>query len=351
MPEGSLVMNKTHDAQGKEARQYLIVSDGTVNCSLCNHYCHIKNTALGRCGVRRNVSGRLIAESYAQVSSEAVDPIEKKPLFHFLPGTTSYSLGSIGCNFSCAHCQNWRISQPDESGVHLETILPAEGVKRALAHHCSSISWTYNEPTMWYEYTMDMADLARRQNLGTIYVTNGYMTEEALEKLSPDLNAWRVDIKAFNDAFYRNVCKARLQPVLDTTIKARELGLHIETVTLIIPGLNDDMDEIRNLITWVIDNLGSDTPMHFTRFHPDHSMTDRSATPVKTLEKIYETAREMGLHYPYLGNVGGHEYENTYCPGCGKIVIGRSGYRTNTEGLNGTQCRYCKAEIAVIRKV
>jgi len=317
-------MNKYQNAQGREAFRYQALPDGTANCSLCNHYCHIKDTTTGRCGVRRNLSGRLIAESYAQVSSEAVDPIEKKPLNNFLPGTTSYSLGSIGCNFSCDHCQNWHISQPGDRVANLRTILPEEGVSRARSHRCSSISWTYNEPTMWYEYTREMAKIARLDGLGTIYVTNGYMTEEALNELSPHLNAWRVDIKAFSDDFYRKVCKARLQPVLDTTIRARELGLHIETVTLIIPGLNDDMNEMKRLIIWVIDNLGPETPMHFTRFHPDFRMTDRTATPVRTLEKIYDLAHELGLHYPYLGNVGGHRYEHTYCPECGNVVISRN---------------------------
>ncbi|PKL59786.1 MAG: AmmeMemoRadiSam system radical SAM enzyme [Methanomicrobiales archaeon HGW-Methanomicrobiales-4] len=344
-------MDSHQNAQFKEALQYIPLPDGTVKCSLCNHRCHIKDTSRGRCGIRRNLSGRLIAESYARVSAEAVDPIEKKPLNHFLPGTTSYSLGSIGCNFSCAHCQNWHISQPGEGDIHLKTILPEEGVNRACAHRCSSISWTYNEPTMWYEYTREMAEIARANSLGTIYVTNGYMTEEALEELSPHLNAWRIDLKAFSEDFYRTVCKAHLQPVLDTTIRAHELGLHIETVTLIIPGLNDDIDEMKRMIRWVIDNLGPDTPMHFTRFHPDFKMTDRPATPIRTLEKIYELAHEMGLHYPYLGNVNGHRYEHTYCPTCGEIVIARSGYLISTELLQGTQCGHCNTDIAVIRKV
>ena len=344
-------MIEKYATHGREALQYCADPDGAVRCTLCNHHCNIKNADTGRCGVRRNISGRLFAESYARVSAEAVDPIEKKPLNHFLPGTTSYSLGSIGCNFSCIHCQNWHISQPGEVQMPLRTILPDQGVKRAIEHHCSSISWTYNEPTLWYEYTKDMGALARKEGLGTVYVTNGYMTEDALSELAPVLNAWRVDIKAFSDGFYRSVCKARLQPVLDTTIRARELGLHIETVTLIIPGLNDDIEEIKNLIKWVIDNLGPDTPMHFTRFHPDFKMTDRSATPIRTLEKIFEIAHEMGLHYPYLGNISGHRYEHTYCPACGEIVINRSGYHVSTDYLEGSQCVHCGSSIAVVRSV
>jgi pyruvate formate lyase activating enzyme len=326
-------------------------ADGSVLCNLCNHHCQIKENGTGICKVRANKSGRLYAQTYGKVSAEAVDPIEKKPLNHFLPGTTSYSLGSIGCNFSCSHCQNWHISKATPASIALQTIPPEEGVNRAIQKRCSSISWTYNEPTMWYEYTEDMADIAHTKGLGTIYVTNGYMTEDALSELSPFLNAWRVDIKAFSDDFYRTVCKARLQPVLDTTIRARELGLHIETVTLVIPGLNDDVQEIKNLIQWVLTNLGPDTPMHFTRFHPDYKMTERPATPIKTLEKIYECAKESGLHYPYLGNVGSHQYEHTYCPSCGEKIIERTGYTVSTAHLNGTQCAHCNTDIAVIRNV
>jgi len=337
----------THE---KDALQYSTEPDSSVRCSLCNHRCHIPDLKTGRCRVRINKSGRLIAGTYARVSAEAIDPIEKKPLNHFLPGTFSYSLGSIGCNFSCTHCQNWQISQPEYFDRPLQMILPDEAVRRARTHDCASISWTYNEPTLWYEYTSDTGILAQREGMKTIYVTNGYMTEEALSELSPNLDAWRVDIKSFSDEFYRKICKARLQPVLDTTIKAKELGLHIETVTLVIPGLNDSMEEMESLIDWVINNLGPDTPMHFTRFHPDFHMTDRQATPVRTLEKIYEHAKAKGILYPYLGNVGGHKYEHTYCPECNKIVINRAGYSVNTENLDGSHCAHCGEPIAIIMK-
>lgn len=342
-------MREVYSLPGHAALQFRSEPDGSVQCTLCNHRCHIREAATGRCGVRRNLAGHLVAETYAQVSAEAVDPIEKKPLNHFLPGTLSYSLGSVGCNFSCSHCQNWHISQPGESPVSLRTILPVEGVTRAREHHCSSISWTYNEPTLWYEYTKDMGACAREKGLGTIYVTNGYMTEDALSELAPVLNAWRVDIKAFSEDFYRSVCKAKLEPVLNSTIRAHELGLHIEIVTLVIPGLNDSMVEMKELIHWVINFLGPDTPMHFTRFHPDFRMADRTATPVKTLENICEMAKELGLRYPYIGNVGGHPYEHTYCPDCGGIVINRSGYRISIENLQEDRCGHCGNRIAVIR--
>ena len=195
-----------------------------------------------------------------------------------------------------------------------------------------------------------MAKIARKKGLGTVYVTNGYMTEDALADIAPFLNAWKVDIKSFSEDFYRKVCKAKLEPVLDTAVKAHELGLHIETVTLIIPGLNDNLQEIGSLIDWTINNLGPDTPMHFTRFHPDYQMTDRSATPLRTLETIYELAKERGIRYPYLGNVMNHRYENTYCPYCHEVVIERSGFSSHNN-LNGSVCGHCGKHLAVIRSI
>jgi pyruvate formate lyase activating enzyme len=334
-----------------EARQYSKLGDSSVKCSLCSHRCTIKPGRHGICGVRWNEGGILDAKTYAKVSAEAVDPIEKKPLFHFLPGTLSYSLGSIGCNFHCRHCQNWHISQMAFESAHLRTLLPGEGVSRAVASGSASIAWTYNEPTIWHEYALDMGMLAKDRGLGTIYVTNGYITEEALRELAPMLGAFRVDIKAFTDEFYKKTCGAHLQPVLDSAVLARELGMHIETVTLIIPGLNDSMEEQEALIRWVAENLGPDTPMHFSAFHPDYQMTDRGATPLALLERIYRKAKELGIRYPYLGNVFHHEYENTFCPACGATLIERRGFSCRFEALDGSQCRNCGENIAIVRNV
>lgn len=218
-----------------EAHQYERIGDGTVRCSLCAHRCTIADGKHGICGVRINRGGTLYAATFGRVVSEAVDPIEKKPLFHFLPGTLSYSLGSVGCNFRCQHCQNWEISQAGLEDLPLMAISPEEGVERALASGSASIAWTYNEPTIWHEYPLEMGALARERGLQTVYVTNGYITEEALAELAPMLGAFRVDLKAFSDDFYRKVCRARLQPVLDATVAAHEHGMHIETVTLVIP--------------------------------------------------------------------------------------------------------------------
>jgi len=334
-----------------EALQYTKTGNNAVQCSLCNHRCKINEGGHGICGVRHNENGTLYAMTYGRTSGEAVDPIEKKPLFHYLPGTLSYSVGGIGCNFHCQHCQNWHISRATLEDSHMRTLEPLEGVSRAVGSGSASISWTYNEPTIWHEYALDMGRLARNKGLGTIYVTNGYITEEALRELAPMLCAFRVDLKAFNDDFYKKICGAHLQPVLDSTALARELGMHIETVTLVIPGLNDSMEEIEQLIRWVIDYLGPATPMHFSAFHPDYKMTDRSATPVSMLEKIYKKAKLLGLRFPYLGNVYRHPYENTFCPKCGATLIERQGFSSRFVKLDGEQCTSCGEHIEIVRNV
>jgi len=335
----------------QEARQYHKTEADAVTCSLCSHRCVIREGGHGICGVRRNEHGTLLATTYGKISAEAVDPIEKKPLYHFLPGTRSYSLGSIGCNFHCRHCQNWHISRAGCEYADLRNLSPEEGVRRAKESGSASISWTYNEPTIWHEYTLDMGRLAQKAGLGTVYVTNGYITEEALRELAPMLSAYRVDLKAFTDDFYKNVCGAHLQPVLDSAALARELGMHVETVTLVIPGLNDSIEEQSSLIRWVIEHLGPDTPMHFSAFHPDYQMTDRGRTPVATLEKICLKAKELGLRYPYIGNVGNHRYENTYCPVCGATLIERQGFSSRIRELDGQQCKNCGETIGIVRHV
>ncbi len=322
--------------------------EDAIRCRLCPHGCLIKEGHAGICCVRKNVEGSLISLTYGKVASAAVDPIEKKPLFHFLPGTSTLSFGGIGCNFRCRHCQNHEISQASVESIPLQTIPPADGVSMAKQSGAESITWTYNEPTIWHEYALDMGTIARREGLSTIYVTNGYITEEALDELAPMLTAFRVDIKAFNDDFYRKVCGGRLQPVLDATIRAHEHGMHIETVSLIIPGVNDDPAEIDSLISWVIESLGPETPMHFTRYRPDYRMHHPPPTPVPRLEAIYERARELGLVYPYLGNVVGSAYTDTWCPSCNEHLIQRGGHAAHLTGLVGNRCGNCGHLIPVL---
>jgi pyruvate formate lyase activating enzyme len=334
-----------------EAALYEKLPDLAVRCSVCNNRCTIREGKTGICSVRVNKNGVLYSTTYGLVTSEAIDPIEKKPLYHFLPGSRCYSLGGIGCNFHCEHCQNWHISRATGDMVRMTQLTPADGIEHAVRQGCRSIAWTYNEPTIWHEYTRDMALLARVKGLGTVYVTNGYITEEALRDISPVLNAFRVDIKSFSDDFYRKICGGRLEPVLNSTCLARELGLHVEVVTLIIPGLNDNPVEVDSLIKWVIDNPGPATPVHFTRFHPDYHMTDRAATPVPALEKIYRRAKELGLRFPYLGNVPLHPFENTYCPNCGELLIERTGYEIKMISPDIHKCGNCGEGIEIVTDV
>ncbi len=332
-----------------EASLFEKLENRKVKCHVCAHECTIADGKRGFCRVRENRGGTLFTLIYNTVSSEAVDPIEKKPLYHFLPGTLSYSQGTIGCNFRCSHCQNWTISQVTLEQAQIREITPEESVARALALDCASMSWTYNEPTIWYEFTYDSARLAHEAGLKTVYVTNGYITEDALRDISPYLDAFRVDIKAFRDEFYRETCRAHLQPVLDSSVVARELGMHIEVINLVIPGKNDDPKEIRDLIEWVHDNLGPQTPIHFTRFYPMYKMKDASPTPVATLERAWQMAKDAGMEYPYVGNVAGHEYENTYCPRCGTLLIDRSGFQIARNVITADKkCPDCGYGIAVV---
>ena len=330
----------------REAILYEKTDGGRVRCHVCQWRCLINPGKLGVCRMRVNRDGVLYSLNYAEVSSVADDPIEKKPLFHFFPGTFVFSLGSWGCNFHCKGCQNWQISCVDLPS-NSRQLLPEKAVELTKKYNCKGIAWTYNEPTIWLEYTLDAAKLAKGENLYTVYVTNGYATPEALDSLGPWLDAWRVDVKGFNDGFYRHIAKiSQWRGILDVAKRAKEKWhMHVEVVTNIIPTLNDDEEQLRGIASWIRDNLGELTPWHVTRFHPLHELTYLSATPLATLEKAYRIGKEMGLKFVYLGNVPGHEYENTVCYSCGKVNVRRVGYTTRVVGLNGSQCKYCGAEL------
>jgi pyruvate formate lyase activating enzyme len=288
--------------------------------------------------VRQNLDGKLATLIYAEVSSMNVDPIEKKPLFHFYPGSKVFSLGSVSCNFKCEHCQNYDISFAEAGELGTTEVLPERSVQLALERNCRGIAWTYNEPTIWFEYTYDSAILAKEAGLYTVYVTNGYMTPQALEKIGPYLDAANVDVKGFSKKFYGGTCRARLEPVLQTCERMHETGIHLELTYLIIPGLNDDDEQLRAFCTWAA-GVDCDIPIHFSRFHPDWRMLDRPATPMDTLKKARHLAMQAGLRYVYLGNVAS-EYENTFCPDCGAIIIERSGFRINKRGKTCPDCGY-----------
>lgn len=329
----------------KEARIWKTISEGKVQCNLCNHNCKISNNNTGICGVRKVENNKLNTLIYGSCSSIHTDPIEKKPLYHFYPGTNALSLGTIGCNFKCLHCQNYSISTADINYPYLKEITPEDSVKYAKQYKCQGIAYTYNEPTIWYEFTYDSAKVAKENNLYTVYVTNGYISKDPLEEISSNLDAMNIDVKAFKEDFYKKVCKAKLQPVLETCIYAKELGIHIELTYLVIAGINDSLREIKNFIRWIIEKLGDDTPVHFSCFHPDYKMTDISRTPMDTMLKIYNLAKQEGLLFPYLGNIIHGDYEDTHCPKCGNICILRNGFIIEKDGIKDGNCSKCGFKI------
>jgi len=295
----------------------------------------------------RNIQGELYNLNYALVSSVAVDPIEKKPLFHFYPGTKVYSLGGWGCNFHCEDCQNWEISMVEDVLAGSKEISPQNAIETAKRYNCAGIAWTYNEPSMWFEYTLDCAKLAKQNHLYTVYVTNGYLSPEALDTIGPYLDAWRVDIKGFSDSLYRNLAGiTNWRVILDVAQRAKKKwNMHLEVVTNIVPTMNDDDEQLAGIARWINNELGSDTPWHVTRFHPNYRIADLPATPLATLEHAYTLGRLAGLKFVYLGNVPGHFSETTVCSSCGKPVVERTGYQTVVSGLKGSCCQFCGADL------
>ncbi|UCF09136.1 MAG: AmmeMemoRadiSam system radical SAM enzyme [Thermoplasmata archaeon] len=316
-----------------------------VHCLLCPHNCKISEGKRGICGVRVNENGVLNTLIYGMATSVTPDPIEKKPLYHFYPGTYVLSFGTVGCNLKCLHCQNHSISQADFEGMRFKRLEKEKVVDTARRYKCDGIAWTYNEPTIWYEFTYDASVLAKEAGLYTCYVTNGFIEKEPLEKISPYLDAMNVDVKAFKDDFYKKICKAKLQPVLETCKRAKELGILIELTYLIIPQHNDSEPEISEFSTWVADDLGEDTPVHFSRFHPDYKMLDASATPMSTLGLAHDIAKKAGLKHVYLGNVPHGDYENTFCPQCGELLIERVGFSTRGHYVQDGKCPKCGQKI------
>jgi len=319
-----------------------------VRCNTCQWRCMINPGNTGVCRMYRNQGGTLDTLGYARVSSVAIDPIEKKPLFHFYPGSQVYSLGGWGCNFHCIHCQNWEISCPEDAGgLESHEILPTEAVAQAKRRGSRGIAWTYNEPTMWFEYTLDTARLAKANNLYTVYVTNGYMTPEALDVIGPYLDAWRVDVKGFNDSLYRKLARvSQWKGILEVAERAKKKwNMHVEVVTNIIPTMNDDDAQLTGIARWIHDGLGELTPWHITRFFPMHLLQDVPPTPLETLEKAYEIGQKAGLKFIYMGNVHGEKKEHTTCYSCGKEVVKRYGYEAEVVGLKGSKCKYCGAEL------
>jgi pyruvate formate lyase activating enzyme len=326
----------------QEARE-----DGKVQCGLCAHRCLIAPGHRGICAVRENRDGELVSLVYDKVIAQNIDPIEKKPLFHFLPGSLSYSIATPGCNFRCKHCQNADISQlpRDRGGVIVgEPVSPARIVAAARQTRCASISYTYTEPTIFFELAYETAKQAAAEGIKNVFVTNGYITPEALREIRPYLHAANIDLKGFTDAFYRDICGARLQPVLDSIKLYRELGIWIEITTLVIPGHNDSEAELRQIAEF-IRSVDRDIPWHVSRFHPTYKLTDQPRTPVQTLKRAREIGLDAGLHFVYEGNVPG-EGEETLCGNCGRTIVRRYGFTIEEKHITHGKCGYCGTAVA-----
>lgn len=330
-----------------EARFYRRTKDG-YRCGLCPHGCLVPVGGYGRCGSRRGGEEVLEAYTYGRVSSIAVDPMEKKPLYHFRPGSRVFSLGGIGCNMTCRHCQNYAISQ-SASGKKRTTFKSAREIAamcRAEGTDC--IAFTYNEPAIWFEYIMDV--MGADPDLGCVIVSNGFIEEAPLRELCSVADAFNIDVKGFDEEFYRSICGGELDSVLRSLRIIHEEGVHLELTYLIIPGYNDGEEEISGFCRWVLENLSADIPVHFTRFHPDNEMSDVPWTPEETMLWARRTAMGMGLRYVYLGNIITEDGGKTFCPGCGAVAIDRIGYRVDASGLTSDgRCASCGADLSIVR--
>ena len=333
----------------KEAMFYKTESNGNVRCTLCRFNCLIGDGSRGICAVRENHGGTLYSLVYGKICAEHADPIEKKPLFHVMPGSTSYSIATMGCNFHCRHCQNYAISQVDRNTpVDGRERTPQEIVQRALDNKCSSISYTYTEPTVFYEFAYDTARLAKEAGLKNIFVTNGYIGKEALATISPFLDAANIDLKGFSETFYRDVVHARLSEVIDSIIEYRHQEIWLELTTLIIPGFNDSDAELQGIADFIVAHLGADTPWHVSQFYPTYKLTERVRTPVAVLRRASDIGLAAGLRYVYKGNVPGEDGEHTTCPSCATLLIKRHGYMIETNRISNGCCPDCGAVIAGI---
>jgi pyruvate formate lyase activating enzyme len=336
----------------KEAMFYRQIEEDKVLCELCPHFCKLKENQTGICGVRKNVSGKLYSMVYGKAVAVHIDPIEKKPLFHVAPGSQSFSMSTVGCNFHCKFCQNHDISQVqkvDAMDRFSRELSPEELVASAKQNACLSIAYTYTEPTIYFEYAYDTAKIAHEQGLLNVFVTNGYINPEPLEFIHEYLDASNVDLKSFNENFYRKLVGAKLAPVLDTLKLMKRLNIFVEITTLVIPNENDSEQELTSIASFIKNELGPETPWHISRFYPHYQLADHLPTPISTLNIAREIGLSLGLRYVYIGNVPGSESENTYCYNCGKLLIERYGYQIIEKNIHAGKCKFCDAKIAGLK--
>lgn len=331
----------------KEALFYKKLENNNVQCNLCSQRCFIPEGKFGICKVRKNIKGVLYSLVYEKPIARHIDPIEKKPLFHFFPASASYSIATLGCNFKCLHCQNADISQvPENTNFELLDTFPASNVvEEALRYNCKSISYTYTEPTIFLEYAYECAKLAQEKGIYNTFISNGYMTKEALDFIAPYLNAFNVDLKSFSEKFYQDVCSAKLNPVLDLLKYIKKLGIWLEVTTLLIPELNDSETELTEIAQFIFNELGSETPWHVTRFYPAYKLSDLAPQSIEKVTIAREIGKSVGLKYVYTGNIPDSEGENTYCYNCGRILIRRLGYNVVEYNIKEGKCVFCNTKI------
>lgn len=331
----------------KEALWWEALDAKRVECTLCPKKCRVDDLERGYCGVRENRGGTYYTHVYAAACAAHVDPIEKKPLFHFLPGTKAFSIATVGCNMDCAFCQNWEISQVRPEQVEAYYMPPEEVAAIAERSRCASVAYTYTEPVVFYEYMYDSAVASQERGVRSVMISNGYIQEKPLRKLCGVLDAIKVDLKSFREKYYQEICAGELAPVLEALEIIKDEGVWLEIVYLMVPTLNDSAEEIEELCAWVVEKLGTDVPVHFTRFHPMYRIKHLPATPVSLIERALRIAKKHGLNYVYLGNVVGHESESTRCPSCGEIIVRRVGYTVLEKKITGgNTCAHCGHTIA-----
>lgn len=321
-----------------------ILTENQVRCNLCAHRCKLAENKIGICGVRKNIDGVLFSLNYDRVAATHPDPIEKKPLYHCLPGSTSFSIATMGCNFSCKFCQNHTLAMVQNERIFGEAITPEDLVATALSYDSRSIAYTYTEPTVYFELMLETAILARQEGLKNVMVTNGYMSPEALAEIQPYLDSANIDLKSYSDAFYKTYCGARLEPVKETIARMRDANIWVELTTLLIPGLNDSETEIREM-TEFIARVDPGMPWHVSRFFPQHQLTNAAITPEDSIDHCLEIGKEIGIQYLYAGNIPGDRWSHTRCHQCGTLLIERSGYNTRVTNMDAGTCGNCTATI------
>jgi pyruvate formate lyase activating enzyme len=317
----------------------------TVQCELCPNGCILDINQVSRCRTRINKDGSLYSLVYGKPCAVHVDPIEKKPFFHFLPGTTAFSIATAGCVLSCKFCQNWQISQASPEDTDTYDMPPEKVVYLAKSYQCRSIAYTYTEPAVFYEYMYDTSVIAKKNGIRNTMHSCGYINEKPLRTLSKHMNAANIDLKGFSEDFYSRICNGSLKPVLNSLVVLKDENVWLEITNLVIPTLNDKMNTIREMCKWILKNLGPDVPVHFSRFFPHYKLTNLPSTPLDTLVEARKTALDTGLHFPYIGNIR-HEGESTFCPNCKKIIIERIGYVVKKKDITNGKCSFCKAKIA-----